>query len=76
MKTALDNGYFAAGPDHDRDAAIETIRQLLQKTEELATDADFTEVAFFIGVALASLRQESRTSVDLEAIVGPTTRVM
>lgn len=60
----------------DKKAATETVRQLLEQTEKLAEDADLTEVAFLIGVALASLTQDSTNGRICRATVRTTTRIM
>jgi hypothetical protein len=76
MNTARNPALFAALCDPDRHAAMETIRQLLEQIERLASDADLTEVAFLIGVALASLRQELPTGTDFDPGFGTSTRLM
>lgn len=76
MKTARKNGSFGTMRDQDRHAAMETIGQLLEKTEQLAADVDLTEVAFLIGVALASLRQENHAGVDFDACCGTSSQIM
>jgi hypothetical protein len=76
MKTARKNGSFGTVRDQDRDAAMETIGQLLERTEQLAADVDLTEVAFLIGVALASLRQESHAGIDFDAYHGTSSQIM
>jgi hypothetical protein len=76
MKTARNNGSFGTMRDHDRDAAMATIGQLLEQTEQLAAEVDLTEVAFLIGVALASLRQESHAGVDFDVCCETSSQIM
>ena len=76
MTTARKNGLNAAMRDYERDAASETIRQLLEQTEQLSLDADLTEVAFLIGVALASLAQDSPPERDYGSIFGTNSQIM
>jgi len=76
MTTARNKELDATMREYERDAASETIRQLLEQTEQLSLDADLTEVAFLIGVALASLAQESPPGRDFGTIFGTNTRIM
>lgn len=76
MKSARNNGFYHAMHLDERDAAMETIRQLLEQTERLASDAELTEVAFLIGVALASLRQEGPAGVDIDPSFGTSSQIM
>jgi hypothetical protein len=62
--------------DSDKKAATETVRQLLEQTEKLAEDANLTEVAFLIGVALASLTQDTSNGRICRTAAGTTTRIM
>ena len=62
--------------DSDKKAATETVRQLLEQTEKLAEDADLTEVAFLIGVALASLTQDTSNGRICRTTAGTSTRIM
>ena len=66
----------ATMPEYDKEAAIETVRQLLEQTEKLAEDADLAETAFLIGVALASLTQESRVGRFYGSTFGTSSQIM
>lgn len=76
MDRVRNNGFSNAVHDYERDAATETIRQLLEQTERLAREADLTEVAFLIGVALASLGPENCTANDSDFSFGAGSRLM
>lgn len=76
MTRFANGGFYTTVRDHDRHAAMETIRQLLEQTESLATDADLTEVAFLIGVALAALRPDGHNGGDHDPDFGTSSQIM
>jgi len=76
MTKVRNMGMDATLRETEREAAIETVRQLLEQTEKLAEDADLTETAFLIGVALASLTQESHVSRYFSSTFGTSSQIM